>query len=156
MQGVGAGTLAPIALATTALVFPPAQRGLGLALMAMIANVAAALGPPIGGVLVEFAGWPLDAGWHWIFLINVPIGVLGIALALRDVAGDTRPARRHQCGLVGDDDAGRRRSSASPSALVEANDWGWGSPRIVALFVGAGVLTLAFALTQRFGKRSDA
>ena len=65
--------------------FPPAQRGLGLALMAMVANVAAALGPPIGGVLVEFAGWPFDAGWHWIFLINVPIGVLGIALALRTV-----------------------------------------------------------------------
>ena len=37
--------------------FPPAQRGLGLALMAMVANLAAALGPPIGGVLVEFAGW---------------------------------------------------------------------------------------------------
>ena len=79
----GAAILAPLALATTALVFPPAQRGLGLALMAVVANGAAALGPPIGGVLVEFANWPWDAGWHWIFLINVPIGVVGIALALR-------------------------------------------------------------------------
>ena len=75
VQGVGAGILAPLALATTAMVFPPAQRGLGLAMMAVVANGAAALGPPIGGVLVEFAGWPWDAGWHWIFMINVPIGV---------------------------------------------------------------------------------
>ena len=60
IQAVGAGILAPIALATTALVFPPAQRGLGLALMAVVANLAAALGPPIGGVLIEFAGWPFE------------------------------------------------------------------------------------------------
>src|SRR5215212_4089078 len=72
VQAVGAGILAPLALATTALVFPPAQRGLGLAMMAVVANAAAALGPPIGGVLVELASW------HWIFLINVPIGVFGI------------------------------------------------------------------------------
>src|SRR5688500_10946115 len=69
VQAVGAGILAPLALALTTLVFPPAQRGLGIALMAMVANLAAALGPPIGGVLVEFAGWPWDAGWHWIFMI---------------------------------------------------------------------------------------
>ena len=83
VQGVGAGILAPLALATTALVFPPQQRGLGLAMMAVVANGAAVLGPPIGGVLVELANWPWDAGWHWIFMINVPIGVVGIALALR-------------------------------------------------------------------------
>src|SRR5919197_4229568 len=55
IQGVGAAVLAPLALATTALVFPPRQRGLGLALIAVVANVAAALGPPIGGVLLEYA-----------------------------------------------------------------------------------------------------
>src|SRR6266511_374061 len=65
LQAVGAGVLAPLALATTALVFPPKQRGLGLALIAVVANVAAALGPPVGGVLVEYASW------HWIFAINV-------------------------------------------------------------------------------------
>ena len=77
--------LAPIALATTAMVFPPQQRGLGLALMAVVANTAGAIGPPLGGVLVEYASW------HWIFLINVPIGIAGvIARPARD-AGDLRP-----------------------------------------------------------------
>ena len=77
LQAVGAAVLAPLALATAALIFPPEQRGLGLALLAVVANTAAAVGPPIGGLLVEFASW------HWIFLVNVPIGIVGVAMALR-------------------------------------------------------------------------
>ena len=59
------------------LVFPPEQRGRGLALIAVVALVSSALGPVIGGVLVEIASW------HWIFLINIPFGILGILLCLR-------------------------------------------------------------------------
>ena len=92
----------------TALVFPPSQRGLGLALMAVVANAAAALGPPVGGVLVELAGWPWDSGWHWIFLINVPIGIVGLVLAAARAAGDARSPRRHEGGLVGHGDDRRR------------------------------------------------
>src|SRR5688572_18837339 len=77
VQAVGAGILAPLALATTAMVFPPEQRGLGLATIAVVANAAAAIGPPLGGALVELASW------HWIFAINVPIGIAGIAMAAR-------------------------------------------------------------------------
>jgi EmrB/QacA subfamily drug resistance transporter len=151
IQAVGAATLAPIALATTTLVFPPAQRGLGLAMMAMVANAAAALGPPIGGVLVEFAGWPFDAGWHWIFLINVPIGVLGIAFALRIVPETRDPHAGTEVDWWGMVTVGAAIFCLT-FGLVEANDWGWGSPRTVASFVGAAVFTLAFALTQRYGK----
>jgi EmrB/QacA subfamily drug resistance transporter len=77
IQGAGAGILAPLGFAITVLVFPPQQRGRGLALIAVVALVSSALGPVIGGVLVEIASW------HWIFLINIPFGILGIALALR-------------------------------------------------------------------------
>ena len=62
LQAVGAAVLAPLALATTAMVFPPEQRGLGLALMAVVANGAAAIGPPLGGVLVEYASWHAGTG----------------------------------------------------------------------------------------------
>ena len=108
-------------------------------MMAVVANGAAALGPPIGGVLVEFADWPWDAGWHWIFLINVPIGVLGIALALRWCP---RRATRTR----GPTSTGGAWSTLGVAifcltfGLVEANDRGWGSPLIVALFVGRGRL----------------
>jgi EmrB/QacA subfamily drug resistance transporter len=151
IQAVGAATLAPIALATTTLVFPPAQRGLGLALMAMVANLAAALGPPVGGVLVEFAGWPFDAGWHWIFLINVPIGVLGIALALRMVPETRDPHAGTEVDWWGMVTLGAAIFCLT-YGLVEANSRGWGSPVIVSLFIATALFTVAFALTQRYGK----
>jgi EmrB/QacA subfamily drug resistance transporter len=77
IQGIGAGILAPLGFALTVLVFPPQQRGRGLALIAVIALVSSALGPVLGGVLVEVASW------EWIFLINIPFGILGIVLAWR-------------------------------------------------------------------------
>ena len=151
VQAVGAGILAPLALATTALVFPPVQRGLGLALMAVVANGAAVLGPPIGGVLVELANWPWDAGWHWIFLINVPIGVLGIVLALRILPETYDPHAGTSVDWWGMTTSGAAIFCLT-FALVEGNDRGWGSPLIVSLFIATAVLTAAFALSQRYGR----
>ena len=151
VQGVGAGILAPLALATTAMVFPPAQRGLGLAMMAVVANGAAVLGPPLGGVLVELAGWPWDAGWHWIFLINVPIGVLGIALAVRVMPETRDPYAGTNVDWWGMTTLGIAIFCLT-FGLVEGNEQGWGSPLIVSLFVAAAVFTALFALTQRYGR----
>jgi EmrB/QacA subfamily drug resistance transporter len=151
VQAVGAGILAPLALAMTTLVFPPAQRGLGLALMAMVANFAAAIGPPVGGLLVEFAGWPWDAGWHWIFLINVPIGALGVALALRVLPETRDPHAGTRVDWWGMTTIGGAVFCLT-YALVEANNRGWGSPLIVSLFAASVVLASAFALSQRLGR----
>jgi len=76
-QGIGAGLLAPLGFAMTMLVFPPAERGRGLATIAVVALVAGGVGPVIGGLLIEVASW------EWIFLINVPLGVIGIVLGMR-------------------------------------------------------------------------
>jgi EmrB/QacA subfamily drug resistance transporter len=151
VQAVGAGILAPLALAMTALVFPPAQRGIGLAMMAVVANSAAALGPPIGGLLVEFAGWPFSVGWHWIFLINVPLGILGIVLALRVMPETTDPHAGTEVDWWGMTTIGGSVFCLT-YALVEANKRGWGSPLIVSLFAASAALAVAFALTQRYGK----
>src|SRR3712207_6537382 len=64
LQGRGAATPAPLALPLPTLFSPPHQRGLGLAALAIVANLAATIGPPLGGVLLEVASW------HWIFLVN--------------------------------------------------------------------------------------
>jgi EmrB/QacA subfamily drug resistance transporter len=151
VQAVGAGILAPIALAMTTLVFPPAQRGFGLGLMAMVANFAAAIGPPLGGVLVEFAKWPWDSGWHWIFLINVPIGIVGILLALRVMPETRDPHAGTEVDWGGMVTLGGSVFCLT-YGLVEANNKGWGSPLIVSLFVASALLALAFALTQRYGR----
>ena len=139
IQGVGAGILAPLGFAITVLVFPPEQRGRGLALIAVVALVSSALGPVLGGVLVDVASW------HWIFLINIPFGVLGVVLCLRwwpetwdlsagrqvDVRGmvllgaavllpDRRARRgqpvRRRPGALAQPDAGRRSCSAPRSS----------------------------------------
>jgi EmrB/QacA subfamily drug resistance transporter len=145
LQAVGAAVLAPLALATTALIFPPHQRGLGLALLAVVANTAAAVGPPIGGLLVEFASW------HWIFLVNVPIGVVGVILALRlmpqtfDLTS-TQEVDWYGMVLLGGS------IFCLTYGLVESNSHGWGSPEIVSLLAAAFVLGVAFAISQSVGR----
>jgi EmrB/QacA subfamily drug resistance transporter len=145
IQGLGAGVLAPLALALTTLIFPPHQRGLGLALLAVVANAAAAIGPPLGGVLLEVASW------HWIFLVNVPIGVIGIVLATRVMPETYDLAAGRRIDLVGMLLLGGA-VLALTYGLVEANDEGWGSTQIVGLFAASAVLTGAFALSQRYGR----
>jgi EmrB/QacA subfamily drug resistance transporter len=145
VQAVGAGVLAPLALATTALVFPPRQRGLGLALIAVVANTAAALGPLVGGVLVELASWP------WIFLVNVPIGILGVVLALRVMPESYDLTATQRVDWIGMVLIGGSIFCLT-YGLVEANSLGWGSTQIVGLLAGSAVLAFGFAASQRLGR----
>jgi EmrB/QacA subfamily drug resistance transporter len=145
VQAVGAAVLAPIALALTVLIFPPQQRGLGLALLAVVANSAAAVGPPLGGVLVEYASW------HWIFAINIPIGIAGLVAAYRVMPETYDLTAAREVDWVGMTLIGGS-VFALTYGLVEANSEGWGSTLIVSLLVASGVLAVAFGLSQRYGR----
>jgi EmrB/QacA subfamily drug resistance transporter len=145
LQGLGAGILAPLALALTTLIFPPHQRGLGLAALAIVANAAATIGPPLGGVLLEVASW------HWIFLVNVPIGVIGIVMAARVMPETYDLSAGRRVDLVGMLLLGAA-VLALTYGLVEANDEGWGSTLIVGLFAAAAILVVGFGLSQRYGR----
>jgi EmrB/QacA subfamily drug resistance transporter len=145
LQGLGAGVLAPLGLALTTLIFPPQQRGLGLALLAVVANAAAAIGPPLGGVLLEVASW------HWIFLVNVPIGVAGIVMAARVMPETYDLEAGRRIDMIGMTLLGAS-VLALTYGLVEANDAGWGSAEIVGLFAASAVLAAAFAASQRYGR----
>jgi EmrB/QacA subfamily drug resistance transporter len=145
LQGLGAGVLAPLALALTTLIFPPQQRGLGIALLAVIANAAATVGPPLGGVLLEYTSW------HWIFLVNVPIGIGGIIMAARVMPETYDPGAGRKVDAIGMVLVAGAVFCLT-YALVEGNDAGWGSTEIVGLFAGAVVLTAAFAASQRYGR----
>ncbi|MDF0488706.1 DHA2 family efflux MFS transporter permease subunit [Sphingomonas sp. H39-1-10] len=71
-QGIGGGGLAPVEQSMLADTFPPAQRGMAFAAFAIVVVVGPVLGPTIGGYITET--W----SWHWVFLINVPIGILSL------------------------------------------------------------------------------
>jgi EmrB/QacA subfamily drug resistance transporter len=135
VQAAGAAILTPASLGLLLPEFPPEKRGLAIGLWAAVGGTAAAAGPVIGGLLVELS-------WRWVFLVNVPVGIGAIvagARVLREIRDDD-PARPD---LVG---AGVLTAAVATliAAIVEGPDWGWGDPRVVALFAAALVLSLVF------------
>jgi EmrB/QacA subfamily drug resistance transporter len=142
IQGVGAGILAPLGFAITVLVFPPEQRGRGLALIAVVALVSSALGPVLGGVLVDVASW------HWIFLINIPFGVLGVVMCLRWWPETWDLSAGRKVDLQGMLLLGAAVLFLTV-ALVEANPFGGDLALWLSLMQGAILLGAAFVWWER-------
>src|SRR5215217_7123455 len=76
LQAIGAAAVFPTSLALVLPEFPPSERRTAVAVWAAVGGVAAAAGPPVGGLLVQ-------AGWQLVFLVNVPIGVVLVVVAAR-------------------------------------------------------------------------
>jgi EmrB/QacA subfamily drug resistance transporter len=76
VQGVGAALLTPQTLSTVTRIFPAERRGMAMSVWGATAGVATLVGPLVGGLLVD------GLGWQWIFFVNVPVGVIGVALAV--------------------------------------------------------------------------
>jgi len=132
LQGVAAAVIAPVSMALMLAEFPSERRSQGVGIWGAAAALAAASGPPLGGLLVEVADWRL------IFLVNIPIGI-GILLLGRGALVESRAERAGLPDLAG---AGVTvvGLGALALAIVEGESWGWGSIRIVGLFVLAAVL----------------
>lgn len=95
LQGVGAGLVTPQTLSTIGRIFPPERRGAALSVWGSTAGVAILVGPLIGGFLTG------TLGWQWIFLVNVPIGIIGLASAVRFIPGlSTHPHRFDWLGVA--------------------------------------------------------
>ena len=93
VQGIGAGLLTPQTLSTITRIFPAERRGAAMSVWGATAGVATLVGPLAGGVLVD------GLGWQWIFFVNVPIGVVGLALAMWLVP--VLPTQNHGFDLLG-------------------------------------------------------
>ncbi len=137
-QGVGGAAMAPISLAILLAAFPRRQHGLAVGVWGAMGTVAAALGPTLGGILIEYLSW------HWIFFINIPVGV--VALVMAAILIPERRPNRHAQGI---DVPGILVSAIGlfclVLALIEGNGWGWSSVRIVGLFAVALVSFPLFA-----------
>lgn len=137
LQAVGAAAMTPASLGLLLGAVPPEQRARSARLWAMTGAVAAAVGPTLGGGLVQLS-------WQWAFWINLPLGVLLVIGALRYV-----PDVRHNLGTPIPDLAGALILVAAVGGLVlglvQANDWGRLSARVVGAFVMAGLALATFA-----------
>src|SRR5439155_10001317 len=87
IQGVGAAILTPLTLTLLSTAFPEDKRGLALGAWSGISGLGVALGPLVGGAVTE------GISWHWIFWINVPIGLALLPVAARRLTESRGPAR---------------------------------------------------------------
>jgi EmrB/QacA subfamily drug resistance transporter len=135
LQGVGGAIVLPLTLTVLSSAVPPARRGLALGIWGAISGLAVALGPLVGGAIVS------GISWHWIFWLNVPIGLLLLPFILLRLDETRGPATRldlpglalGSTGLVG-----------IVWALVSANNDGWTSPQIISAFILGCVLLACF------------
>ncbi|MFR9805543.1 DHA2 family efflux MFS transporter permease subunit [Pseudonocardia sp. RS010] len=137
-QGLGASMMTPQTMAVITRTFPPRKRGQAMSLWGAVAGVATLVGPILGGVLVD------GLGWEWIFFVNVPVGIVGIALALRWVP--ELPTSVHSFDLVG-----VALSAAGMFLLVfgiqegQSHDW---APGIWGLILSGIAVLAAFVYWQ--------
>ena len=143
LQGAGAALMMPASLAIISSSFPVRQRGMAVGIWAGVSAGGLALGPLLGAALTQ------SLGWGSIFLLNVPVGVLGLAFG-RMILIDSRPASR---GRRHFDLAGMLASVATLFALVfaltEGMSYGWASPLVLGSFAAAAVGLGVFVVIER-------
>jgi EmrB/QacA subfamily drug resistance transporter len=138
VQGLGAALMTPQTMAVITRTFPPDKRGAAMGLWGGVAGLATLVGPILGGVLVD------GLGWEWIFIVNIPVGIVAFALAVWLVPA--LPTHEHKFDIPG-----VLLSGIGLFLLVfgiqEGNAYDW-SLRIW-LMIGAGVVFLAlFVMNQ--------
>src|SRR6516225_6176580 len=135
IQGVAAALVTPLTLTLIAEAFPPHQRGLALGVWSGISGIGVALGPLVGGALTQVASW------HWIFWVNVPIGIALIPLAasrLVESRGEVKRMDLPGLALVSGGLFG------VVYGLVRSQSLGWSSPEVVVGLAAGTALLLAF------------
>ena len=137
LQAAGAALLTPASLGLLLAAFPPGRRAGAVRIWGAMSGVAAAIGPVVGGVLVN-----LD--WRWIFLVNVPVGVVALVLGVRVLPSVPRQPERLP-DLVGAL-ALALAVGALTLGLVRGEEWGWTSAQVLASLGGSVALFVGFVV----------
>jgi EmrB/QacA subfamily drug resistance transporter len=135
IQAIGAALLLPTSLALLLPEFEPAERPAAIGVWAAIGGLAAAVGPPLGGLLVQ-------ASWRLVFIVNLPVGLAALAYGAR-VLRESRDERQERPDLLG---SALIIVAVGVLALglVKAPAWGWGDTRTLLAFAGATAGLAAF------------
>jgi EmrB/QacA subfamily drug resistance transporter len=142
LQGVAGGILTANAFAIIGDLFPPAERGKWQGVSGSVFGIASVVGPALGGWLTD------GPGWRWVFYVNLPVGILAIAVLLIGL-----PAiRPHEARPI--DWLGSATIVGATVPLLLAFSWGgteypWSSPQVIGLLVLAVVMTGLFLVAER-------
>jgi len=143
VQGIGAALMNPASLSIITATFPPRERGQAIGIWAGVSAMALAIGPLIGGLIVD------NINWNWIFFINVPVGVAGVIVSQLVIKESRDTSHEQSIDLPG-----LFTSSAGLFALtyglIEGNRHGWTSPEILGLFAAAAALLVAFVVLEHY------
>ena len=136
LQGVGGALLIPGTLSIITVTFPPHERAKALGIWAGVSGIALALGPTLGGYMVE------HLGWESVFFLNVPIGIIAFLVAMSTVR-ESKSEEQRQLDIVGLI-LGTSALFFVTYGLIEANALGWSDIKIIASLVLFVVLIVAF------------
>jgi EmrB/QacA subfamily drug resistance transporter len=146
-QGLGAGGLFSLALTILADIVPPRERARYQGLFIAVFGTSSVLGPLIGGLFASIDEILWIDGWRWVFLINVPIGAISLAMVLTflHVPHTPRPSRIDWGGAV------TIVLSVVPILLVaeQGREWGWTSPLTLTLIGTSVISTVLFIYIQK-------
>jgi EmrB/QacA subfamily drug resistance transporter len=139
LQGVGGAIVTPLTLTLLSAAVPREKRGLALGAWGGIGGLAVAIGPLVGGAIVE------GLSWQWIFWLNVPIGLVLAPLAFFRLRESRGPADRLDLRGLGLASAGLL---GIVWGLVRGNSVGWSSPEIVGSLVAGAIVLALFVLWE--------
>jgi EmrB/QacA subfamily drug resistance transporter len=139
-QGAGAAIATPLTLTLLADAFPPDRRGLAIGVWSGVSGIAVALGPLVGGAMVQ------AASWHWIFWINVPIGAALVPLAALRLIESHGPAGGLDLGGLA---LGTSGLFGIVFGLIRSQSLGWTSAEVVVSLVAGAGLVIAFVVAER-------
>src|SRR5437870_1883703 len=139
VQGLGGAIVMPLSLTILSAAVPAERRGLALGAWGGISGLAIAFGPLVGGAVVD------GISWHWIFWLNVPIGLVLLPLALLRLDESHGPFGRLDLRGLGLASAGL---FGIVWGLVRGNGVGWGSPEIVGVLVAGALVTALFVVWE--------
>jgi MFS family permease len=140
IQGIGGAFVTPLTLTILSAAVPPERRAVALGAWGGIAGLAIAIGPLVGGAIAE----GLD--WHWIFWLNVPIGLVVMPLAALRLTETHGPEGRLDIPGLGLISAGLL---ALVWGVINGNDLGWSSPQVAGALVLGTILSVAFVSRTR-------
>ena len=145
IQGIGAGALFPIALAVIGDLFSPAERGRYQGLFGAVFGISFIIGPALGGMLTDLVSW------HWIFYVNIPIGIVSLVVLARLLPTVKRPDATRNLDFLG---AGifTVAISALLVGLTNKQSADWTDPMVGGLILLAAVLSVVFVFVESRAK----